>query len=41
MLEIENLSKHYGDVQIAQELEPQGLETFYVQYVSQSTEQAA
>ena len=48
MLKIENLSTRYGDVQIAQELDPltreeleqQGLEILYFQYASQSIEQA-
>ena len=32
LLEIENLSKHYGDVQVMEELEP--LEALHDQYVS-------
>lgn len=43
MLEIENLSKHYGDVQVIQELElltRKALEALYVRYVSQSSKQA-
>lgn len=43
MLEIKNLSKHYGDIQVIQELElltRKALEALYIQYVSQSPKQS-